>query len=102
METAVEKGTDNCSVYLCADVLQPVGLGFKVIMAGSDLLAGAISSVASTLYSERFPDSLLALRWLRLVDRHRIYWLSNLDNETIEKLGAVPLESSDQLQRALK
>lgn len=102
LETAAEKGTDNCSIYLCADVVQPVGPGFKVIMDGSDLLAGTISAVASTLYSESFPDSLLALRWLRLVDSHRIYWLSNLNSETIEKLGAAPLESSDQLQRAIK
>ena len=102
LETAAEKGTDNCEVYLCADVAQPVGPGFKVVMAGSDLLAGAISAVAATLYREQFPDSLLALRWLRLVDRHRIFWLSNLDSETIEKLGAVPLESTDQLQRGLK
>ena len=102
LEAAVEKGTDNCSVFLCSDVSQPVGPGFKVVMAGSDLLAGTISAVAATLYREHFPDSLLALRWLRLVDRHRIYWLSNLDAEIIEKLGAVPLESVDQLQRALK
>lgn len=102
LETAAEKGTENSDIYLCADISQPVGSGFKVVMDGSDLLAGAISSVASTLYSERFPDSLLALRWLRLVDRHRIFWLSNLDSETIEKLGAVPVESVDQLQRALK
>ena len=71
-------------------------------MDGSDLLAGTISAVAATLYAEQFPDSLLALRWLRLVERRRIYWLSNLDSETIEKLGAVPLETTDQLQRALK
>ena len=102
LETAAEKGTENSAIYLCADISQPVGAGFKVVMDGSDLLAGAISSVASTLYSERFPDSLLALRWLRLVDRHRIFWLSNLDSETIEKLGAVPVESVDQLQGALK
>ncbi len=102
LETAAEKGTDNSSILLCADVIQPVGPGFKVIMDGSDLLAGTISAVASTLYKENFPDSLLALRWLRLVERHRIYWLSNLENETIEKLGGVPLESIDQLQRALK
>ena len=102
LETAAEKGSDNCSIILCADVAQPVGPGFKVIMDGSDLLAGTISAVAATLYAEQFPDSLLALRWLRLVDRHRIFWLSNLDGETIEKLGAVPVESTDQLQRVLK
>ena len=102
LETAAEKGTENSAIYLCADISQPVGPGFKVLMAGSDLLAGDISAVAATLYREQFPDSLLALRWLRLVDRHRVYWLSNLDSETIEKLGAVPLESTDQLQRALK
>ena len=102
LETAAEKGTENCAIYFCADISQPVGPGFKVVMTGSDLLAGTISAVAATLYREKFPDSLLALRWLRLVDRHRVYWLSNLDPETIEKLGAVPLESSDQLQRALK
>ncbi len=102
LETAAEKGSDNCSIILCADVVQPVGPGFKVIMDGSDLLAGTISAVAATLYREQFPDSLMALRWLRLVDRHRIFWLSNLDSDTIEKLGAVPLESTDQLQRVLK
>ena len=102
LETAAEKGTDNSSIFLCADVIQPVGPGFKVVMDGSDLLAGTISAVAATLYAEQFPDSLLALRWLRLVERRRIYWLSNLDSETIEKLGAVPLETTDQLQRALK
>ena len=102
LETASEKGTDNSSIFLCADVIQPVGPGFKVVMDGSDLLAGTISAVAATLYSEQFPDSLLALRWLRLVERHRIYWLSNLNSDTIEKLGAVPLETNDQLQRALK
>ena len=102
LETAAEKGADNCSVYLCADVSQSVGPGFNVVMAGSDLLAGTISAVSATLYREPFPDSMLALRWLRLVDRHRIYWLSNLDSETIEKLGAVPVESADQLQRVLK
>lgn len=102
LEASAEKGTDNCTLFLCADISQPVGSGFKVVMAGSDLLAGTISAVASTLYRENFPDSFLALRWLRLVDRHRIFWLSNLDCETIEKLGAVPLESIDQLQRAIK
>ena len=102
LETAAEKGADGSSIYLCADVAQPIGPGFKVIMAGSDLLAGDISAVAATLYDQKFPDSLLALRWLRLAERHRIYWLSNLENDTIEKLGAVPLESVDQLQRALK
>ena len=102
LEASAEKGTDNCTLFLCADISQPVGSGFKVVMAGSDLLAGTISAVASTLYRENFPDSFLALRWLRLVDRHRIFWLSNLDCETIEKLGAVPLESIDQLQRVIK
>lgn len=102
LEASAEKGTDNCTLFLCADISQPVGSGFKVVMAGSDLLAGTISAVASTLYRENFPDSFLALRWLRLVDRHRIFWLSNLDCETIEKLGSVPLESIDQLQRAIK
>lgn len=102
LEAAVEKGSEKCSVFLCADIAQSVGPGFNVVMAGSDLLAGSISAVSSTLYRENFPDSLLALRWLRLVDRHRIFWLSNLDSEIIEKLGAVPLESIDQLQRALK
>ena len=102
LEASAEKGTDNCTLFLCADISQPVGSGFKVVMAGSDLLAGTISAVASTLYRENFPDSFLALRWLRLVDRHRIFWLSNLDSEIIEKLGAVPLESIDQLQRVIK
>ena len=102
LETAAEKGTDNSSIFLCADVVQPVGPGFKVVMDGSDLLAGTISAVAATLYDEQFPDSLLALRWLRLVERRRIYWLSNLNSDIIEKLGAVPLETNDQLQRALK
>ena len=102
LEASAEKGMDNCTLYLCADISQPVGSGFKVVMAGSDLLAGTISAVASTLYRENFPDSFLALRWLRLVDRHRIFWLSNLDSEAIEKLGAVPLESIDQLQRVIK
>lgn len=102
LEAAAEKSSDNSSIFLCADVAEPFGPGFKVIMDGSDLLAGDISAVAATLYNQSFPDSLLALRWLRLVERHRIYWLSNLENETIEKLGSVPLESVDQLQRALK
>lgn len=102
LETAVSKGADNCSIFLCADVIQPIGPGFKVVMDGADLLAGNISAVAATLYRESFPDSLLALRWLRLVERCRIYWFSNLESEIVEKLGAVPIETAYQFQRLIQ
>ena len=101
LETAAAKGTDRCSIYLCADVADPIGRGFKYLMENSDLLPNDVFTVTETLYRERFPDSLLALRWLRLTERYRIYWLSNLDSETVEKLGAVPIEIISQFQRLI-
>ena len=101
LETAAAKGTDRCSIYLCADVAQPVEQGFKYLMENSDSLPSDVFTVTETLYRERFPDSLLALRWLRLTERYRIYWLSNLDSQTVEKLGAVPIENVSQFQRLI-
>lgn len=102
LETVAEKSENNSNIYLCADVSQPIGPGFKVIIDGADLLGGNIASVASTLYFESFSDSLLALRWLRLAERFRIYWLSNLNPEIVEKLGAFPLNSAEELQRLIQ
>ena len=101
LETAAAKGANNCSICLCADVAEPIGKGFKFLMENADSLVSDFFNVTETLYRERFPDSLLALRWLRLTERYRIYWLSNLDSQTIEKLGAVPIENVSQFQRLI-
>ena len=101
LETAAAKGTDRCSIYLCADVAESIGQGFKFLMENADSLPSDVFAVTETLYRERFPDSLLALRWLRLTERYRIYWLSNLDSQTVEKLGAVPIENVSQFQRLI-
>jgi hypothetical protein len=44
---------------------------------------------------------LPALQWARAAEKVHLYVLSGLDDETIEDLGATPLQSAAQAQRLL-
>lgn len=101
LESAAFQGADHCDLFLLADVSQDRGPGFELLREAADLLAGDLPAVSAKLYREKFRDSIAALRWIRVLQNHRIYWLSNLPDEIVESLGAIPVHNESEMNRAL-
>lgn len=101
LEAAAEKGTDGCPLFFCGDVSEPLGKGFQFLSEADSFLAGNKAAISAALFNENFEDSLAALRWIRLVEFHKIFWMSNLSDEIIESLGGTPVKNGEEMERIL-
>lgn len=101
LESAAFQSANHSNIYLLADVCQKMGPGFQLLREAADLLAGNLQAVSAKLYRERFYDSVAALRWLRVLQSHRIYWLSRLPADVVEALGAIPVQNEAEMNRLL-
>ena len=85
---------DGGAVAICSNLSQPPGPSLGRLIGNPDL-----EKVIRKVANEHDTDSWPAWQLARALQRGPVYFLSQLDEETVENLGMAPVESIDEIVR---
>jgi hypothetical protein len=82
------------AVAICSNLSEPTGRSLGRLISSPDL-----DTAARKIYHDHDVDSWTALHLIRALQRGPVYFMSQLDSETVEEMGLAPVESVDELVR---
>ncbi len=85
---------DGCAVAICSNLSEPPGHSLGRLIGNPDLAA-----VERKILHDHDADSWPAWQVARALQRGPVYFLSQLNSETVEDLGLAPVEGVDELAR---
>ncbi len=88
---------DGGAVAICSNLSEPPGPSLSRLIGSPDL-----EKVIRKLANEHDADSWPAWQLARALQRGPVYFLSQLDEETVENLGLAPVESINEIVRLAK
>jgi nickel-dependent lactate racemase len=94
LEMAEHLVEDGGSVAICSNLSEPPGQSLGRLIGNPDL-----HKVERKISHDHDADSWPAWQLARALQRGPVYFLSQLDAETVEDLGLAPVESVDELVR---
>jgi nickel-dependent lactate racemase len=94
LTTAEQLVVEGGAVAICSNLSESLGPSLGRLVGNPDL-----DTAARKILHEREADSWPAWQLARALQRGPVYFLSQLDPETVEELGAAPVESIDDLMR---
>jgi hypothetical protein len=94
LATAERLVADGGAVAICSNLNEPFGPSLGRLIGSPDL-----DTAARKIFHSRDADSWPAWQVARALQRGPVYFLSQLDSETVEELGLAPVESVDDLAR---
>ncbi|MGI9458253.1 MAG: lactate racemase domain-containing protein [Aeoliella sp.] len=88
---------DSSAVAICTELNEPPGEALQELMsAGGDL------ERAGQLGDHQSPDAAASWELYKALCRGPVFFMSKLDDETVEDLGMAPIASADELARLVK
>jgi nickel-dependent lactate racemase len=94
LATAENLVAEGGAVAICSNLSESVGPSLGRLVGNPDL-----DVAARKILHEREADSWPAWQLVRALQRGPVYFLSQLDPETVEELGLAPVDSVDELVR---
>jgi nickel-dependent lactate racemase len=94
LETAEHVLEEGGAIAICTNLDEPPGQSLGRLIGDTDL-----DSAARKISHDHDADSWPAWRLARALQRGPVYFMSQLDAETVEDLGLAPVESIDDLAR---
>jgi hypothetical protein len=94
LETAETLTTEGGAVAICSNLSEPPGHSLGRLIGNPDLEA-----VERKISHDHDADSFAAWQLAKALQRGPVYFLSQLDAETVEDLGLAPIEDIDELVR---
>ena len=94
LEMAEHLVEDGGSVAICSNLSEPPGQSLGRLIGNTDL-----HKVERKISHDHATDSWPAWQLARALQRGPVYFLSQLDAETVEDLGLAPVESVEELVR---
>jgi nickel-dependent lactate racemase len=85
---------DGGAVAVCSNLNSPPGESLGRLIGSDDL-----EKAERKIYRDHAPDSLPAWLLARALQRGPVYFLSQLDDETVEDLGIAPIASTAEVAR---
>jgi nickel-dependent lactate racemase len=94
LATAERLVVEGGAVAICSNLSESLGPSLGRLVGNPDL-----DTAARKILHEREADSWPAWQLARALQRGPVYFLSQLDPETVEELGLAPVDSVDDLMR---
>jgi nickel-dependent lactate racemase len=94
LATAENLVVDGGAIAICSNLSEPPGHSLGRLIGNPDL-----ESAERKISHDHDADSWPAWQLARALQRGPVYFLSQLDSETVEDLGLAPVESVDELVR---
>jgi hypothetical protein len=88
---------DNGVIALCTELSEPPGPAMHIAAETPD-----IDRARRRLNKRMMPDVSPAQQWACALDRSRVYFLSRLEPEQVEDLGAAHVASAEEIGRLIE
>lgn len=94
LTAALAAVADDGSIAICTELREGPGPGLQQLAGADDLQA-----VLHNIIKQRPADALAAAQLAHALERHKVYLLSQLDEDLVEDLGIAPVRGAEQVER---